>query len=69
MQIAIGSILCATGVLSTLGISLINIGVDDIIYAVQAYRNNNFSWKNYFINKAISIALIIISCGIGKFVS
>jgi hypothetical protein len=54
------------GLLATIGKALIEEGVSDIIFAVQSGIEGNFSWKNYGINKAISIGTSILTFGVGR---
>ncbi|CDW77534.1 protein translocase subunit seca [Stylonychia lemnae] len=57
------SALVSTGVGAVLGNMLIQEGFSDIIYGLQAMVSGEFSWTEYGIQKAISVALSIITLG------
>jgi len=52
---------CGLGV--QLGIGLITEGISDIYYAVKGAISRNFSWKDYAIQKAISLTLCFVTLG------
>ena len=52
---------CGLGV--QLGIGLITEGISDIYYAVKGAISRNFSWKDYAIQKAISLTLLFVTLG------
>ncbi|CDW77348.1 protein translocase subunit seca [Stylonychia lemnae] len=62
-QICVGFLLIATGVGAVLGNMLIQEGFSDIIYGIQAMVSGEFSWTEYGIQKAISVALSIVTLG------
>ncbi|CAF4050160.1 unnamed protein product, partial [Adineta steineri] len=64
-QIAGGIWLAAiTGGLSiSLGISLIGEGLNDIVFGVRGAISRRFSWKDYAIQKGISLAICFASLG------
>ena len=64
-QIAGGIALTAlTGGLGvSLGISLIGEGVNDIVFGVRGALSRRFSWKDYAIQKGISLAICFTSLG------
>ncbi|CDW75288.1 preprotein translocase subunit-like protein [Stylonychia lemnae] len=66
-QIGLGFLLIATGVGATLGSALIAEGFSDIAYGLQAIYQGEFSWVDYGIQKAISLALAIITMGCSSF--
>ena len=46
---------------------LINEGIGDLIYSIQAMVNGNFSWREYLKYKAISVSLSVATLGIRHF--
>lgn len=44
---------------------LIEEGINDIVFAVQAAITGEFSWKDYGINKSISLLMTVGTAGIG----
>ncbi|CDW85763.1 preprotein translocase subunit-like protein [Stylonychia lemnae] len=68
-QIGLGVILTATGVGATLGAALIAEGVSDIIYGASAMAQGEFSWTDYAIQKAISLAIAVVTMGCSSFAS
>ncbi|UJR06676.1 hypothetical protein I4U23_010962 [Adineta vaga] len=64
-QIAGGICLAAlTGGLGvSLGISLIGEGVNDIVFGVRGAISRRFSWKDYAIQKGVSLAICFTSLG------
>jgi hypothetical protein len=64
-QIAAGVCLAAAtcGLGVQLGIGLITEGISDIYYAVKGAISRNFSWKDYAIQKAISLTLCFVTLG------
>ncbi|MCP3660067.1 MAG: hypothetical protein GY830_07060 [Bacteroidetes bacterium] len=56
----------SVGTGSQIGLGLISEGVSDIIAAIKgAIKGGEFSWKEWSIQKAVSLAISIISAGIG----
>jgi hypothetical protein len=48
------------------GSALVGEGIGDIVMGIEAYITGEFSWKNYLINKGISLAVSLVVWGIGK---
>ena len=69
-QIVAGAILIATGFGATLGAALIGEGVSDLITAVvDGFINQDFNWKSWGIQKAISLLVGVVSFGVGLIAS
>ncbi|CAF1353887.1 unnamed protein product, partial [Didymodactylos carnosus] len=47
----------------SLGISLIGEGVNDIVFGVRGALSRRFSWKDYAIQKGVSLAICFVSLG------
>jgi hypothetical protein len=45
--------------------ALISEGVGDMIFAIEAQISGNFSWSAYMEHKLISLAMSIVTCGVG----
>ena len=71
LQVVAGIILTvfSAGTLSNIGIGLIVEGVSDIMDGVIAMVTGDFSWEEWAISKAISIATSLIGFGVGKLLS
>ncbi len=67
-QVIAGAVLCAVGVIN-IGNALICEGINDMMYAVMAGISGRFSWNEWAMQKAISIALSIITAGISALAS
>ncbi|CAF4310381.1 unnamed protein product, partial [Adineta steineri] len=67
-QVISGAILISFGLVN-IGGALISEGISDMIYATMAGLSGNFSWKDWAIQKAISLSLSIMSAGLGKLAS
>ena len=63
LQIGVGIFLMATGIAATAGLGLISEGAVDLYTAYRGYKSRNFSWKGYFYQKLISVAISIASSG------
>ncbi|ACP20925.1 hypothetical protein Aasi_1610 [Candidatus Amoebophilus asiaticus 5a2] len=62
-QVAAGVLVCAcTGKIDT-GLGFINEGISDLLATFKAVKSGTFSWAQWGIQKAISLAVAIISCG------
>lgn len=59
--VCLAAVTCGIGV--QLGIGLITEGISDIYYAVKGAISRNFSWKDYAIQKGISLALCFVTLG------
>ncbi|CAF4913364.1 unnamed protein product, partial [Rotaria socialis] len=46
-----------------IGTMLLSEGIGDMIHAIKSAITGEFSWKEYAIQKAISIAITIATCG------
>ena len=68
-QIVVGAALVATGVLATFGAGLISEGVGDIAFAIQAGVTGTFSWSSYGRHKLFSGVLMILTAGIGTYLT
>ena len=68
-QIIGGVLLCtfSSGLFSSLGMDLIIEGISDVIAGVQAMVTGVFSWAQWAISKAISLAISFISFGFSSF--
>ena len=53
------------GLASSIGSGLIAEGINDMVYATMAGITGTFSWKDWAIQKAISVAIAIATGGIG----
>ena len=53
------------GVGASIGAGLIAEGINDMMYATMAGLTGTFSWKDWAIQKAISIAITVATAGIG----
>ena len=49
--------------------SLIAEGVGDIVFAIQASVEGNFSWKSYGQHKVQSLMMSLVTAGVGGFLS
>jgi len=56
--------ICSAGIGMPIGNALVGEGFNDILYAIVAMVNQDFSWKNYLQNKTISVALSATCVGI-----
>lgn len=57
------------GTFAHIGMELISEGISDCITGIEAMVRGEFSWKSWAIQKAVSIALSVISFGVGKLVA
>lgn len=57
--------LCSVGFGLQVGNALISEGMNDIMFAVFAGINQNFSWKNYFENKITNLVITALCLGVG----
>lgn len=64
-QIIGGTVLVCFGV-PNLGLSLIAEGINDMVYATMAGLNGTFSWRDWAIQKAISLCISLLSFGVAK---
>jgi hypothetical protein len=71
IQVVAGAVLLVltAGAATTIANALIGEGIGDMIYAAQAGLTGTFSWKEWGIQKAISVAISIATAGIGAFIS
>ncbi|XP_023820907.1 uncharacterized protein LOC105357957 [Oryzias latipes] len=71
LQIVAGVLLAVftCGALAQVGFGLISEGVSDCIYGIEALVTGEFSWKDWAIQKAISVGVSLITFGVGKLVS
>ncbi|CAF1114070.1 unnamed protein product, partial [Didymodactylos carnosus] len=67
-QVIAGAILISYGLVN-IGSALISEGISDMVYATMAGLSGNFSWKDWVIQKAISLSLSIMSAGFGRLAS
>ena len=65
LEIVVGAVLCATGLFASFGLGLIAEGVSDVIYGIEAMVTGEFSWAEWGIQKAISIAVSLLTAGVG----
>ncbi|XP_048834893.1 uncharacterized protein LOC125709921 [Brienomyrus brachyistius] len=67
-QVVAGVFLTALtyGVLATVGTQLITDGISNFKYAAEVMKTGVFSWKDWAIEKAISVAVSLIGFGVGK---
>lgn len=66
LQVVAGAFLVATGIAATFGIGLISEGISDIADGIQGMITGDFSLKDWAIQKAASIAISVVTCGLGK---
>ncbi|XP_030606961.1 uncharacterized protein LOC115795290 [Archocentrus centrarchus] len=71
LQIVGGALLIAFtyGTFAQVGMGLIAEGISDCIYGIEAMVTGEFSWKEWAIEKAISIGVSVIGLGVGKLIS
>ncbi|KAF6733932.1 Protein translocase subunit SecA [Oryzias melastigma] len=71
LQIVAGVLLAVftCGTLAQVGIGLITEGISDCIYGIEALVTGEFSWKDWAIQKAISIGVSLLTAGVGKLIS
>ena len=67
-QVIGGATLCCFGFVN-IGQMLICEGINDMVYATMAGLSGTFSWRDWAIQKVISMALSLLTCGIGKLAS
>lgn len=63
VQAAAGGVLITTGFGASLGMSLINEGMSDLVAAHRIYNTREFSWSQYGTQKAISLTISAVSLG------
>ena len=63
-QVIGGTILVIYG-FPNIGMMFINEGVNDMVYATMAGLSGNFSWRDWGIQKVISMGLSLLTCGVG----
>lgn len=59
--VCLAALTCGLGV--SLGISLIGEGVNDIVFGVRGALSRRFSWKDYAIQKGVSLAICFCTLG------
>jgi len=71
LEIAAGIALtvCTAGFGAFIGNMLISEGVSDFTYGLQAMISGEFSWAQYGVHKAVSMAISIVTCGVGAYFS
>ena len=62
-------VVLTAGVAAQFGSALIAEGINDMVYATIAGLTGTFSWRDWAIQKAISIAISIATAGIGALAS
>ncbi|CAF4653206.1 unnamed protein product, partial [Rotaria sp. Silwood2] len=67
-QVIAGAVLISFGLVN-IGGALLNEGISDMIYATMAGLSGNFSWKDWAIQKSISLSLSIMTAGFGRLAS
>ena len=67
-QILAGSLLtvCTVGTAASIGMALISEGISDCITGAVAMATGEFSWKEYAIDKATSLAISLVSGGVAS---
>ena len=65
-QVIFGGVLIATGFGSTVGMGFITEGIADQFTAFKAYYTRQFQWREYCMQKAISLAMSAVSMGYSK---
>jgi golgin subfamily B member 1 len=70
-QIFIGCLITilSLGSMTHVGNALISEGIGDLVYAAISYASGNFSWAEYGKYKAISLAISVVTCGVGAYLS
>lgn len=58
-------IVFSCGAAAQIGTMLLSEGVNDMIFAIKCGITGEFSWKDYGIQKAISLTITIATCGLG----
>src|SRR5690606_30313653 len=61
--------LCTFGLAAPLFQMLISEGIGDMVFAIQGAMEGNFSWKGYYQHKVMSLALSIVTMGVGAYLS
>ncbi|KAI4873585.1 hypothetical protein NFI96_025328 [Prochilodus magdalenae] len=71
LQIIGGALLAVStfGTLAQVGIGLITEGISDCISGIESMVKDEFSWKAWATDKAISIGISIIGFGVGKLIA
>ncbi|CAF1473977.1 unnamed protein product, partial [Didymodactylos carnosus] len=59
--VCLAAITCGLG--SSLGISLISEGINDIVYGIRGAISRRFSWKDYGIQKGVSLTICFVTLG------
>lgn len=66
VQVAAGAVLVCTGFGATVGMGLITEGMADFTTAYRVYSTREFSWKDYAIQKAVSLTISVVSMGLSS---
>ena len=71
IQVVAGAALCvlSVGALASFGSGLIGEGIGDIVFSCCAIQSGEFSWKSYWIDKGISLAIWAATAGVGAAIS
>jgi len=60
--VCLGALTCGFG--ASLGFSLIGEGVNDIVYGIRGALSRQFSWKDYAVEKGVSLAICFATLGL-----
>ncbi|CAF3165000.1 unnamed protein product [Rotaria sp. Silwood2] len=63
-----GAVLISFGFIN-IGGALISEGISDMVYTTMASISGSFSWKEWTIQKSVSMSLSIMTAGIGRLAS
>ncbi|EFN87607.1 Protein translocase subunit secA [Harpegnathos saltator] len=71
MQIILGNMIemFSAGTMLCLAGALISEGMNDIFFAISAFRRGSFSWKSYMHHKVMSLAITGLTFGLGTMFS
>ncbi|EFN87608.1 Protein translocase subunit secA [Harpegnathos saltator] len=67
MQLILGNMIeiFSAGTMTCMAGALISEGVNDIFFAISAFRSGYFSWKSYMYHKVMSMAITGLTFGLG----
>ena len=66
IQVIGGVALIITGFGASVGMGLVTEGIADAFTAYRAFSNRQFSWQDYVSQKAVSLAISVVSAGFSK---
>ena len=66
VEVVAGAVLVATGIAANFGMGLIAEGVSDVMEGIEGMIKGDFDLKHWAIEKSVSIAINVVTGGIGK---